>query len=48
MVTATVAHVAVGAVVLATSVVLALQAYRHTSPQAEAVIAHPAPTRVVA
>ncbi len=48
MVTATVAHVAVGAVVLATSVVLALQAYRHTSPQAEAVIAHPAQTRVVA
>jgi len=33
---------------LATSVILAVQAYRHTSPQTEAVMAHPAPTRVVA
>jgi cytochrome c oxidase assembly protein subunit 15 len=48
MVLATVAHVAVGALVLATSVVLAVQAYRHTSPQAEAVVAHPAPSKVVA
>jgi len=42
MVVATVAHVAVGALVLA------VQAYRHTSSAAEAVAAHPAPTRVVA
>jgi len=48
MVVATVAHVAVGALLLATSVILAVQAYRHTSPQTEAVMAHPAPTRVVA
>jgi len=48
MVVATVAHVAVGALVLATSVVLAVQAYRHTSPQTEAVMAHPAGSRVVA
>ena len=48
MVTATVAHVAVGALLLATSVVLAARVYRHTSPQAEAVIAHQAPNRVVA
>ena len=48
MVIATVAHVAVGALVLATSVVLALQAYRDSAPQSEAVIAHPAPTKVVA
>jgi cytochrome c oxidase assembly protein subunit 15 len=48
MVLATVAHVAVGALVLATCVVLALQAYRHTASQAEAVSVHPAPTRVVA
>jgi cytochrome c oxidase assembly protein subunit 15 len=48
MVVATVAHVAVGALVLATSVVLAVQAYRHTSPEAEAVVAHPAPSKVVA
>jgi len=48
MVLATVAHVAVGALVLATSVVLAAQAYRHASPQAEAAIAHPAQTRVMA
>ena len=48
MVLATVAHVAVGALVLATCVVLTLQAYRHTASQAEAVSVHPAPTRVVA
>ncbi len=48
MVVATVAHVAVGALVLATAVVLALQAYRHTSPQAETVMAHPASAKVVA
>jgi len=48
MVAATVAHVAVGAILLATTVVLAVQAYRHTSPQAHAVMAHPAPTKVVA
>jgi len=40
--------IAVGALLLATSVILAVQAYRHTSPQTEAVMAHPAPTRVVA
>lgn len=48
MVVATVAHVAVGALVLATSVILAVQAYRHTSPEAEAVVMHPAPSKVVA
>ena len=48
MVVATVAHVAVGALVLATSVVLAVQAYRHTLPQVEAVSAPAAGTRVVA
>jgi len=48
MVVVTVAHVAVGALVLATSVVLAVQAYRYTSPEAEAVVAHPAPSKVVA
>lgn len=48
MVAATVAHVAVGALVLATSVVLAVQAYRHTSPQAQAVMAHTVSSRVVA
>jgi len=48
MVLATVAHVAVGALVLATSAVLAVQAYRHTSPQTEAVLAHPAQTRAMA
>jgi len=48
MVIATVAHVAVGALMLATSVVLAVQAYRHTLPQAEAVVAGPAPSKVVA
>ncbi|HYN14604.1 MAG TPA: COX15/CtaA family protein [Terriglobales bacterium] len=48
MVVATVAHAAVGALVLATSVVLAVQTYRHTSPEAEAVVAHPAPSKVVA
>ncbi len=48
MVIATVAHVAVGALVLATSVGLAVQAYQHTSPQAQAVMAHPASSRVVA
>lgn len=48
MVVATVAHVAVGAVVLATTVVLAVQAYRHTSVQADVVMSHPAPTKVVA
>ena len=49
MVAATVAHVAVGALVLATSVVLAVQAYRHTSPRvAEAMAHHPAGSRVVA
>jgi len=48
MVLATVSHVAVGALVLATSVVLAVQAYRHNSPQREAVIVHAAPTQAVA
>lgn len=48
MVIATVAHVAVGALVLATSVVLAVQAYRHSAAQAEAGIAQPAPAKVVA
>jgi cytochrome c oxidase assembly protein subunit 15 len=48
MVLATVAHVAVGALVLATSVVLAVQAYRHTSPQTQAVMAHPASSKAVA
>ena len=48
MVVATVAHVAVGALVLATSVVLAVQAYRHTSPQVEMVSAPAAGTRAVA
>ena len=48
MVVATVAHVLVGALVLATSVVLAVQAYRHTSPQTEAVMAHPASSKAVA
>jgi heme A synthase len=48
MVIATVAHVAVGALVLATSVVLAVQAYRHSAPQAQTVMAQPAPTKVVA
>lgn len=48
MVLATVAHVAVGALVLATSVVLAVQAYRHTSPQAEAFMTHPASSKAVA
>jgi len=47
MVITTVAHVAVGALLLAASVVLAVQAYRDTSPQ-EAVVAHPAPSKVVA
>ena len=48
MVLATVAHVAVGALVLATSVVLAVQAYRHTLPQTAVVMAHSAPSKVVA
>jgi len=48
MVLATVAHVAVGALVLATSVVLAVQAYRHTSPQTETVMGHAASSKVVA
>ena len=48
MVVATVAHVAVGALVLATSVVLAVQVYRHTSPQVETVSAPAAGTRAVA
>ena len=48
MVVATVAHVAVGALVLATSVVLAVQAYRHTSPQVAMVSAPAAGTRAVA
>ena len=48
MVVATVAHVLVGALVLATSVVLAVQAYRHTSPQTQAVMAHPASSKAVA
>jgi cytochrome c oxidase assembly protein subunit 15 len=47
MVVVTVAHVAVGALVLATSVVLAVQVYRHTAPQPE-VVAHPASAKVVA
>jgi cytochrome c oxidase assembly protein subunit 15 len=47
MVVATVAHVAVGALVLATSVVLAVQVYRHTSPQTE-LVAHPVSAKVVA
>jgi hypothetical protein len=47
MVLITVAHVAVGALVLATSVVLAVQVYRHTSPQTD-VVAHPASAKVVA
>jgi cytochrome c oxidase assembly protein subunit 15 len=47
MVVTTVAHVAVGALVLATSVVLAVQVYRYTSPQTD-VVAHPAPAKVVA
>ena len=47
MVLATVSHVAVGALVLATSVVLAVQAYRHNS-QREAVMVHAAPTQAVA
>ena len=48
MVVATVAHVAVGALVLATTVVIAVQAYRHTSLQTEAVMAHPASSEAVA
>ena len=48
MVVATVAHVVVGALVLATTVVLAVQAYRHTSPQTEVVMAHPASSKAVA
>lgn len=48
MVISTVAHVAVGALVLANSVVLTVQAYRHTLPQAEGVVADPAPSKVVA
>jgi heme a synthase len=48
MVVATVAHVAVGALVLATSVMLAVQAYRQTSPQAQAVMARTASSGVVA
>jgi len=48
MVLATVAHVAVGALVLATSVVLAVQSYRHTSPQTVIVSAPAAGSRVVA
>jgi len=48
MVVATVAHVAVGALVLATSVVLAVQAFRHASPQTQAVMAHPASSKAVA
>jgi len=48
MVVATVAHVAVGALMLATAMVLAVQAYRHTSPEARAVVAHSAPRKVVA
>jgi cytochrome c oxidase assembly protein subunit 15 len=48
MVVATVAHVAVGALVLATTVVLAVQAYRHTSPHTHAVMAHPASNKAVA
>jgi len=48
MVLATVAHVAVGALVLATSVALAVQAYRRTSPQTEAVMTHPASRKAVA
>jgi heme A synthase len=48
MVIATVAHVAVGALVLANSVVLALLAYRHTSRQVEFAVTHSAPGTVVA
>ncbi len=48
MVVATVAHVAVGALVLAASVVLAAMTYRHTSPQPESVLAPSAASRVVA
>lgn len=39
MVVVTVAHVAIGAVLLASTLVLALQTYRHTSPAAEPAIA---------
>ena len=48
MVVATVAHVAVGALVLATSVVLAAMSYRHTSPRAESVLAHSVASKVMA
>jgi cytochrome c oxidase assembly protein subunit 15 len=48
MVIATVTHVAVGALVLATSVVLAVLAYRHTCPHAESEVAHSVPTKVMA
>jgi cytochrome c oxidase assembly protein subunit 15 len=48
MVLATVAHVAVGALVLATSVLLAVQAYRYTWPQVDTGPPHSAPTEVVA
>jgi cytochrome c oxidase assembly protein subunit 15 len=48
MVIATVAHVVVGALVLATSVVLAAIAYRHTSPQTESVPAPSAASKAVA
>ena len=48
MVITTVAHVAVGALMLATSVVLAVQAYRQTSPQEEEAVAHAARGKVLA
>ena len=48
LVVATVAHVAVGALVLATSVVLAVQAFQHTSLQTQTVMTHPASSKAVA
>ena len=48
MVVVTVAHAAVGALVLATTVALAVQAYRHTSAQTQALMAPTASSRVVA
>jgi cytochrome c oxidase assembly protein subunit 15 len=48
MVFTTVAHVAVGAVMLAGAVILAVQAYRHTSPQIERLVVRPGPQKVVA
>ena len=48
MVVTTVAHVAVGALLLATSVILAVQSYRHTSTQATTALAPESAQKVMA